>query len=273
MKKCLYIFDNLAEVERNIKSKEKILLGMDHDGSIAEIITTMQEARMTEQMREVLMILSKNPRICLAFVSGRMIDELKSVVKIDNAFYAGNHGFQIEGYGAEYTYKDKKVIELIEKITKEVEKNYQNIDGIVIERKIYTTSFHFRNVPQNKQESVRTEILNTLNKHKNIRIVEGKKLFNIRPKIKRNKGVAIETIGNHFYKNNWRKHFTVIYIGDDNSDEDAFKILGDNDTGVVVNENPPENTYANYYAKNVKEIEELFRWVNKILYFHCLSGI
>ncbi len=265
MKKCLYLLDNLTEVEKKIRSKEKILLGMDHDGSIAEIITTLQEARITEQMREILTILSKNPGICLAFVSGRIIDELKSIVNIDNAFYAGNHGFQIEGYGADYTYKNKKVIELIEKITKEVEKNFQNIDGIVIEKKIYTTSFHFRNIPQDKQESVRTEILNTLNKYKNIRIVEGKKLFNIRPKIEINKGTVIETVGNHFYKNNWRKHFTVIFIGDDNSDEDAFKILGDNDIGIVVNENPPENTYANYYAKNVKEIEDFFRWVNKLV--------
>lgn len=263
MAECQYLFDKLFEVEKKILGSKRILLGMDHDGTIAEIITTLQEARMTEDMREILKRLSRNSRICMAFVSGRILDELKSIVKIENVFYAGNHGFQIEGFGADYTYDNKKVLESIRKITEEVKNRFKNIDGVVFEEKVFTTSFHFRNVKQEEQDAVRLDILNTLKQYNGVRIVEGKKLFNIRPLENINKGTAIETIGKHFYKDKWRKVFTVIFLGDDNSDEDALKILEEKDVGIIVNEHPPDETNARYYVKNVKEVEEFFKWVGK----------
>ncbi len=266
MAECLYIFDNLEEISRKIKSSEKILLGMDHDGTLAEIITTMQEARMTEQMKNVVHSLCKNPKIHIAIVSGRKISNLKDVVKIEikNIFYVGNHGFEIEGYGKDYTFEDKSILKKIKKIAQDIEKPFKDIDGFDIEKKGCTTSFHFRKVKPGDQDFVRNEILRALKKYKDIRIVEGKKLFNIRPDVNINKGIAVNIIGNHFYKNDWRKHITVIYIGDDNSDEDAFKILEDKDIGIVVNKSPPEDTNAKYYLKSVKEVEDFLKLVNEI---------
>lgn len=266
MAECLYIFDNLEEISRKIKSSEKILLGMDHDGTLAEIVTTMQEARMTEQMKNVVYSLCKNPKMHIAIVSGREISNLKDVVKIEikNIFYIGNHGFEIKGYGKDYTFKDKSILKKIKEIAEDVEKTFKDIDGFDIEKKGFTTSFHFRKVKPEFQDYIRNEILRTLKKYKDIRIVEGKKLFNIRPNVNINKGIAINIVGNHFYKNDWRKHITVVYIGDDNSDEDAFKILEDKDIGIVVNESPPEDTNAGYYLKSVKEVEDFLKLVNEI---------
>jgi len=266
MAECLYIFDNLEEISRKIKSSEKILLGMDHDGTIAEVITTLIASRITELMRNILYSLSQNPRIHLAIISGRTIDSLKEVVNIksDNIFYAGNHGFEIEGAGINYTFNDKDALEKIRVITEEMDKKFSNVDGLVFEKKIFTTSFIWSTVTPEKQESIRNEILEALQKYKSIRIVEGKKLFNIRPDVYINKGIAVSIIGNHFYKDNWRKQVTTIYIGDDNSDEDAFKILEEKDIGIVVNKSPPEDTNAKYYLKSVKEVEDFLKLVNEI---------
>jgi len=266
MAECLYVFDNLSEILGKIKSHEKVLLCMDHDGTIAEVITTLIASRITKSMRNTLHSLSQNTRIHLAIISGRTIDNLREVVNIksDNIFYAGNHGFEIEGAGINYTFNDKDALEKIRVITEEMDKKFSNVDGLVFEKKIFTTSFIWSAVTPEKQESIRNEILEALQKYKDIRIVEGKKLFNIRPDVNINKGIAINIIGNHFYKNGWRKHITVIYIGDDNSDEDAFKILEDKDIGIVVNEIPPEDTNAGYYLKSVKEVEDFLKWVSEI---------
>ncbi len=262
---CLHILDNLPEISEKLKSREKVLLGMDHDGTLAEIITTLVDSRMTESMRNILYSLSQNPRIHLVIISGRTLESLKEVVNIksNNIFYAGNHGFEIEGGGTSYTFDDKEALEKINVITEEMCGQLSKVEGMVFEKKIFTTSFIFSTVEPEKQESVRSEILESLQKYQGIRIVEGKKLFNIRPMVNINKGVALETVGRHFYKDEWRNRVTAIYLGDDNSDEDAFKTLEDKDIGVIVNENPPETTNAGYYAKNVKEIEDFLRWLDE----------
>ncbi|MFC1563054.1 trehalose-phosphatase [candidate division KSB1 bacterium] len=262
---CLHVLENLSEISGKLKAHEKILLGMDHDGTIAEVITTLIESRMTVSMRNTLYSLSQNPRIHLVIISGRTINSLKEVanIKSNNIFYAGNHGFEIEGDKTDYTFEDKEALEKIKVITEEMDNKFSNVEGLVFEKKIFTTSFIWSTAAPEKQESIRGELLEALQKYQGIRIVEGKKLFNIRPKVNINKGVALETVGRHFYKDEWRNHVTAIYIGDDNSDEDAFKMLGDKDIGVIVNENPPASTNAKYYAKNVEEIEKFLMWLDE----------
>ncbi len=266
MADCLHILNNLSEISEKLNSREKILLGMDHDGTLAEIITTLVAARMTESMRNVLYSLSKNPRIHLVFISGRTIESLKEVVNIksNNIFYAGNHGFEIDGDHTDYTFNDKDALEKIRTITEEMCEKFSGIEGLDCEKKIFTTSFIWSTIAPEKQESVRSELSEALKKYRGIRIVEGKKLFNIRPDVNINKGIALGTVGRHFYKDEWRNYLTTIYLGDDNSDEDALKTLQDNDIGVKITENPSETTNAKYYAKNVNEIEEFLMWLNEL---------
>ena len=113
MADCLHILESLPEISEKLKSHEKVLLGTDHDGTLAEIITTLIASRMTDSMRNTLYSISENPRIHLVVISGRTLESLREVVNIknNNIFYAGNHGFEIEGGGASYTFDDKESLE------------------------------------------------------------------------------------------------------------------------------------------------------------------
>ena len=264
MSQCEYLFDKLDEIEQKVKASEKVFLGMDHDGTVSEIITTLADARMTYSMRETIKNLRDNPNIYVAMISGRILRELKDVAKIEDIYYAGNHGFEIEGPYYKNVFNDKEALENIANITEKETRKFENVEGVWFEKKIFTTSFHYRGVPPEKQESVRQEIFDALSQYDNVRIVEGKMLFNIRPIADINKGQAFITIAKHLYKDDWRKHLTGIYIGDDNSDEDALKILEDKDIGIVVNPNPPEHTNAGYYVNKVKEIEDFLKWLNEV---------
>ena len=194
MGKCEYLFDKLDEVEQKIKSSEKVFLGMDHDGTVSEIITTLADARMTDSMRETIKKLRDNPNVYVAMISGRILQELREVAEIEDIYYAGNHGFEIEGPDYKNIFDDKEALANIAYITEKETAKFEDIEGVWFEKKIFTTSFHFRGVPPEKQESVRNEIFDALSQYDNVRIVEGKMLFNIRPLADINKGQAFITI-------------------------------------------------------------------------------
>jgi len=56
----------------------------------------------------------------------------------------------------------------------------------------------------------------------------------------------------------YRQNILLIYIGDDKTDEDAFKILGDDGLSVLVSEKV-RDSHAKYYVKNVDEVMKFLR--------------
>jgi trehalose-phosphatase len=50
------------------------------------------------------------------------------------------------------------------------------------------------------------------------------------------------------------KEVVPIYVGDDQTDEDAFKALKRKGIGIKVEENPSETTEASYFLNNPEEV-------------------
>ncbi len=53
------------------------------------------------------------------------------------------------------------------------------------------------------------------------------------------------------------KGFMPIYIGDDKTDEDAFKVLKNKGITIFVGE--PKPSYAQYYLKDTNEVKEFLK--------------
>jgi trehalose-phosphatase len=83
--------------------------------------------------------------------------------------------------------------------------------------------------------------------------MDGKKVYELLPDIDWNKGKAmlwlLETLGLE------GRNALPIYIGDDRTDEDAFRVLEQRGIGILVSEQSPP-TAARYSLKNPAEVEE-----------------
>jgi trehalose-phosphatase len=83
--------------------------------------------------------------------------------------------------------------------------------------------------------------------------MDGKKVYELLPDIDWNKGNAmlwlLETLGLE------ARNALPIYIGDDRTDEDAFRVLEQRGIGILVSEQLPP-TAARYSLKNPPEVEE-----------------
>lgn len=121
-----------------------------------------------------------------------------------------------------------------------------------MERKKFSIAIHYRQVAQDEVESVRKKVEQIHADRSELRLMQGKKIFELQPDIEWNKGKAIHWLSSKLELN--KKCFTLLYIGDDVTDEDAFRVLGAEDLGILVTEED-QQTFATYRLPDPAGVE------------------
>jgi len=232
-----------------IRNRSFLLL-LDYDGTLTPIVLRPELAVLSEDMRDVLKkIAEKYPT---AIISGRAIDDVKNMVKVENIYYAGNHGFEISNDRKLANPDAEKTRVVINEICRKMQKNLIHIKGSIVENKGITASVHYRMVSDNdflELTKIFKEVIAPYLEKGEIKITSGKKVFELRPNIEWNKGKAVEWVIDAIGKEG-----TPVYIGDDRTDEDAFTALRNKGVTVLVSEKTGK-TNAKYYLRNVDEVK------------------
>src|SRR4029077_10210273 len=102
----------------------------------------------------------------------------------------------------------------------ELREALDGIQGAQLERKHFLVAGHYRNGNENDASRVALAVDAVAARHRELRRVDGKKVYELLPDIDWNKGKAVlwllETLGLI------RDKVLPIFIGDDRTDEDAF---------------------------------------------------
>ncbi len=236
----------------------KLLLFLDYDGTLTPIVAKPHLAKLTGSRRAFLKKISKNPDIILTVVSGRQLSDLKKLVGLSGIYYAGNHGFEMIGPGTKSIHpKAKAALPALRKIKAELKEQLKGIRGIIVEDKTLTLSLHYRLVKPSQAKNVGrifNRIVKPYIKNRKIRITSGKKVFEVRPYVKWDKGLAVLWFLNKLGKG---KQTLPVYIGDDTTDEDAFKAL--KERGLTVRVGEQRSSAAKHFVKNVDQVYKLLR--------------
>jgi alpha,alpha-trehalase len=245
-------FENLSRIKEKISGRD-VLLFLDYDGTLTPIVDTPDLAVISEQMRQT--VLRAAEKMTVSIVSGRATEDVRAKVKIDGIFYAGSHGFEIIDPRGKVTINEqaKKVRSTIAAAHKKLSERLQGVRGALVEDVKYTVSAHYRLVADGDFEAVRTAVDSILEEYPSLIKTHGKKVFEIRPRIDWDKGKAVNWIMEYLHLDE-RKHFPV-YIGDDTTDEDAFRVLRKKGFGVLVCEDPHPSE-ALYMIKNTDEVRK-----------------
>lgn len=238
----------------------RYLLFFDFDGTLTPIVARPALAKLSKNKLELLKSLAKAPAVTIAIISGRQLATLKEKINIPGAYYAGNHGFEIFGPKIRFVHpKAKEAKPLFKKILLELKKALRGIKGIIVEDKGATLSLHYRCAESSKVARVKRifhKLAESWPKSK-IKITEGKKVFEIRPKVKWDKGEAVRWLLKHL---GFQKGDCPIYIGDDTTDEDAFKVLAGK--GVTIKVGSTKNSLA---QESLKDIEAVYKFLETLL--------
>ena len=93
-------------------------------------------------------------------------------------------------------------------------------------------------------------------KHRELRKINGKKVYELLPDIDWNKGRAVLWLLEALELE--RGEAFPIFIGDDRTDEDAFSALKERGAGILVSEQP-QVTAANYWLRNPEDVERFLQ--------------
>jgi trehalose-phosphatase len=231
----------------------KYLLFLDYDGTLTPIVSKPSLAKLTKSQKTFLKKLSKARHLMVAIVSGRKLSELRKLVGVSGFYYAGNHGFEISGPKTKLTHpKALAAKPILNKIKKELKAKTRGIKGVLVEDKTLTLSLHYRLVKNRDLGKLKRIFQATIKpylKKKKIRVTHGKKVFEVRPNVDWHKGKAVLWFMQKLAKG---KKITPIYIGDDTTDEDAFKAL--RKQGETIRVGKTKKTHAQHVINNVNEV-------------------
>jgi len=230
------------------------ILLLDYDGTLVPIAEKPELAILPTDMRALLNSLAKRFRI--AIISGRSLDEVKNLVGVREIYYVGNHGFEIDGPGTRLLRSEaKRARPSIAKICARLRESLGAISGAIVEDKGLTASIHYRQVARKELRRMKNIFEKVVKPYVNsgrIRLIRGKKVFEIRPSTVWDKGKAALWIIDVIDP---KKKLTPVYIGDDRTDEDAFLALKDRGITVLVSKRPRKSN-AKFFLKNVAEVKK-----------------
>jgi len=205
-------------------SHKKVAVFLDYDGTLTPIVSRPELAKLGDQMKQTLQRLVDCCKV--AIISGRDRLDVQKRVQLEGVFYAGSHGFDISGPGGQRFEIDagKEKLPQLDAAEKELNKTISEVSGAWIERKKYSVAIHYRQVAPENEKKVEDLVKRVHSGFAgDLRLNKGKKIFELQPAIQWHKGKAL----------NWliqlldldRDDVIPIYIGDDTTDEDAFKEL------------------------------------------------
>jgi trehalose-phosphatase len=244
----------LENVQEIARSGDRLAVFLDYDGTLTPIVGHPEDAWLSDSMRQTLRSLAA--RVPVAILSGRDLDDVRGRVHVDGIVYAGSHGFDIAGSGGLRRQLGGDYLPVLDAAGMELREALDEIPGAQLERKHFSVAAHYRNVTENDAFRVAQAVDSVAGRHRELRRIDGKKVYELLPDIDWNKGKAmlwlLEMLGLE------RGKALPIYIGDDRTDEDAFRALKSRGVAILVSEQP-QATAASYYLSNPGEVERFLR--------------
>ncbi len=255
-----HLFTVWQDFTKDARAASHILLLADYDGTITPIANRPEEAALTDSVRRKLEQLAGKPGISTGIISGRSLAEVKSIAAIEGIYYSGNHGLEIEGPGLSYLNPQAAAARPVFKaLARDLEAALKDITGVIVQEKGLSVSVHYRLVLKDREKAV-AEIVRRLTlpliAGGKIRVFAMKKLWEIRPPVEWDKGKAVETIAGEIIKTRKIKSLLTVFLGDDTTDEDAFRVVRRPSGWSVFVGGAKEDSAAEYYLDSPAEVEE-----------------
>ncbi len=249
-----------AEVERRPAETAFVLL-LDFDGTLAEFNPDPAAPELTPERHAVITRIARHPTVSLGIVSGRRLDDLRRRTRLpDHVYHAGLHGLEMEVNGSRTTHPDLAcATERLDGLAGSLHRLLVEFPGTYVEDKGASVAVHARRLPKDMHARVfaRADVLAVPWIAKNhVRRLDGNAVVEYLPNIAGHKGDATKWILADVEAKSHRTAW-VAYIGDDITDEDAFRAIPMG-IGVLVGLRP---TSATHKLDGIADVDRFLRWL------------
>jgi trehalose-phosphatase len=218
------------------------LLLTDFDGTLSDLVTNPAEARVSPDVAAEVMAVARLPRTTFGVVSGRRVQDVHERVGKAAAYAAGLHGLEIDGTTATYRHPALDDVQpIVASVLEIARRDLAWCQGVFLEDKTYSLTCHVRGVPPELSQRALDQFVEIAAPHvaaRTLKVLPAAEALELLPLTEWNKGRAVEWIRNHMTR--IALPVSIVYLGDDRTDEDAFAALGDDDVAIGVGERPHE---------------------------------
>jgi trehalose 6-phosphate phosphatase len=256
--------EQAAEIAARLDAKQ-LALFLDYDGTLTPIVRRAEDAILSEAMRSLLASLAKHCTV--AIVSGRDRRDAERMVQLEHLVYAGSHGFDIRGPdGLAMQHQEAhRLLPELDAAEETLRSQIASIEGVRVERKKYAIAVHYRDVSSDQEiGQVELAVDAVLVEHAGLRKRGGKKIFELQPDVPWDKGHAVSWLTEALELDH--AGVLVMYLGDDVTDEDAFRVLAKKENGIGIRVGDAEaDTQASYRLADCGEVEEFLQSLLRML--------
>jgi trehalose-phosphatase len=240
-------------------SGRRLVLFLDYDGTLTEIVEHPGDAALSAEMHEALARCAARTDTEVTVVSGRSLDDVRGRVGIPGLGFAGNHGLEIDAPGiARFEHPD---LHHFESRSQQLALSLRELceSGVWVEEKGASSTLHFRHADPARHERIAEEARKRI-REAGFQPRDAICAVEARPPLGWDKGRAVLHVLRERYGPAWSEEWRVVYVGDDDTDEDAFRLL--QGLGITFRVGRAERpTLATHRLPNVAAVETLLRFV------------
>lgn len=243
-----------------IGAAREVLLCLDFDGTLAPITEAPNDARPLPAVEDPLRALAEREDLTLAIVSGRALADVRERVGLPGVAYAGNHGLELAFDGERVVHPDARAArDAVQDLCAALERDLGDVPGCVVENKTLTATVHYRQVPPDRVERVRERVARAVDRRDALRRSTGKAIVEVRPAVDWGKGDAVAYLADELADDPF-----AAYVGDDATDESAFRAVEPDGVGVHVGP-PGTETAATCRLPDPAAVADFLGWFDATL--------
>ena len=248
-------WDDIAE---RIRESEPVII-LDYDGTLAPIAQVPSQPVLSDSVRGTLGRLAK--KCPVALVSGRDIKDLRRRVGLKELIYLGSAGLEAIGPRGRYVQvKEEDFSSSLDHADSDLRYAIGDIRGALVERRRFSVAVHHVLVDSYTMPRLTAAFDDIASKHPELKVVRGKRALELRADTEWNRGRAVKLVVDTLRL----KGAMPVYIGDDRTDEAAFKAIGERGVTILVTDEPRE-TAAQYQLADFVEVQQFLEQVIGVL--------
>jgi trehalose 6-phosphate phosphatase len=244
--------EELIALVQSHRQTRRLLIGLDYDGTMAEIAPRPELARPTLELLQILTRLVACPDYAVVIISGRPLPELQQLLPVPGLNFLGSHGAEgfIEGSLCSFAEPDVYLLNYGE-LTRQITLRLADLAGWWLESKPLGLALHYRQASPEMESRILGTLepwLTDIRRQGCFQVLYERKAIEILPRTV-SKGQAFTGI----LLSPCFSECYPLYCGDDVTDESVFHMLQGRGLTVKVG-TTGEGTQADYFLADPVEV-------------------
>jgi trehalose 6-phosphate synthase/phosphatase len=242
------------EIKRSYHATRRALLLLDYDGTLVPFAAQPHLAQPDAELGDLLGALSRDGKNHVFLISGRDKVTLERWFGPLAVGLFAEHGALIKKPGEGWRLMKPVTLGWKEEIASIVRMYVDRVGGSLIEEKDFSVAWHYRQCDSELGEQRAKELIDDITQfaaNLDIQVLEGKKVVEIRSSAN-NKGTAAAQLVRELEPD------LIVAIGDDQTDEDMFRLLPGQAVTVRVG---AVNSRARYNLRDHEDVRRFLRFL------------